>query len=60
MRSHVGPYMQDRAEAIKLYLAWTKDLAKSRHFIHRGSQLTQSNFGEDWGDKPNGGGVHNQ
>ena len=21
------------------------------------SQLTQSNFGEDWGDRPNGGGV---
>lgn len=60
MRAHVGPYLPDRAEAVKLYLDWTKQLATTGFLdvLSIGtSQLTQSNFGEDWGAAPNGGGV---
>ncbi|MDI6808567.1 MAG: cobalamin-binding protein [Candidatus Eisenbacteria bacterium] len=59
-RAHVGPYLPDRAEAVRLFLQWTRELAASGllDVLSIGtSQLTQSNFGEDWGDKPNGGGV---
>ncbi|MFQ6108907.1 MAG: cobalamin-binding protein [Candidatus Aminicenantales bacterium] len=59
-RAHVGPYLPDREEALALFSDWLKKLAKS-HFLDivsvGSSQLSQSKFGEDWGDLPNGGGV---
>lgn len=60
IRAHVGPYLPYRTEAVKLFLQWCRQLAASGFLdvLSIGtSQLTQSNFGEDWGDKPNGGGV---
>jgi len=60
MRAHVGPYHPDRSEALRLFLEWTGRLARSGllDILSIGtSQLTQSAFGEDWGGKPNGGGV---
>lgn len=62
MRAHVGPYSSTmtREEAVQEFLHWTKALADARHLdiLSIGSsQLTQSNFGEEWGDKANGGGV---
>lgn len=60
IRTHSGPYNPNRYEALKEFNSWCKDLAKS-NFLDvlsiGSSQLTQSNFGEDWMDKPNGGGV---
>jgi hypothetical protein len=47
-------------EALKEFNAWVKDLADSQllDILSIGSsQLTQSHFGEDWKDLPNGGGV---
>lgn len=59
-RAHVGPYNPNRLEAIKEFLSWEKELADA-HLLDvlsiGSSQLTQSRFGEDWGDSPNGGGV---
>lgn len=60
MRVHVGPYLPERTEAVHLALEWTRQLARAGllDVLSLGtSQLTQSNFGEDWGDKRNGGGV---
>ena len=60
IRTHSGPYNLDRMEALKEYNSWCKDLAQSKllDVLSIGSsQLTQSNFGEDWEDKPNGGGI---
>ena len=60
MRAHVGPYLPDRIEAVKLFQDWTRRLAGSGllDILSIGtSQLTQEAFGEDWGDRPNGGGV---
>lgn len=60
IRTHSGPYNPNRLEALKEYNAWCKDLAESKllDVLSIGSsQLTQSNFGEDWEEKPNGGGV---
>ena len=60
IRTHSGPYNPDRLEALKEYNSWCKDLAQSKllDVLSIGSsQLTQSNFGEDWEGKPNGGGV---
>jgi hypothetical protein len=60
MRAHVGPYLPNRLEAVQLFLAWARQLAKDGFLdvLSIGtSQLSQSNFGEDWGDKQNGGGV---
>jgi hypothetical protein len=59
-RAHAGPYLANRKEAVDLFLEWTRQLASSRYLdiLSIGtSQLTQSAFGENWGDKPNGGGV---
>ncbi len=60
MRAHVGPYLPDRDAAIRLFMQWCKELA-GKGFLDilsvGTSQLTQSNFGEQWGEKPNGGGV---
>ena len=60
IRTHSGPYNPDRLEALKEYSSWCRDLAQSQllDVLSIGSsQLTQSNFGEDWEGKPNGGGV---
>lgn len=62
MRAHVGPYssLATREENLREFISWVKTLAKTRFLdiLSIGSsQLTQSNFGEDWGDRPNGGGV---
>lgn len=60
IRTHSGPYNPDRIEALKEYNSWCKELSKSRllDVLSIGSsQLTQSNFGEDWDNRPNGGGV---
>lgn len=62
MRAHVGPYSSsvDRLDSVKEFISWAKELAEARYLdiLSIGtSQLTQSNFGEDWEDMPNGGGV---
>lgn len=60
IRTHSGPYNENREEALKEYSSWCRDLAESRllDVLSIGSsQLTQSNFGEDWHGMPNGGGV---
>ncbi len=60
IRTHSGPYNSNREEALKEYNCWCKDLARSQllDVLSIGSsQLTQSNFGENWGDLPNGGGI---
>ena len=60
IRTHSGPYNPNRLEALKEYNSWCEDLAKSRllDVLSIGSsQLTQSNFGEDWDGMSNGGGV---
>jgi hypothetical protein len=62
IRAHVGPYSStvDRLDSVKEFISWAKHLAKTGYLdiLSIGSsQLTQSNFGEDWGDMPNGGGV---
>jgi len=60
IRTHVGPYYPENKKAIQIFIEWTKQLAKAGYLdiLSIGtSQLTQSNFGEDWQDKPNGGGV---
>ena len=60
MRAHVGPYLPDPAEANALFLQWVRRLAETGYLdvLSIGSsQLSQSRFGEDWGNSPNGGGV---
>lgn len=61
MRAHVGPYSSSvsREESVKQFISWAKYLAdRYLDILSIGtSQLTQSNFGEDWGGRPNGGGV---
>lgn len=62
IRLHAGPYSPNRKEAIKEFNSWCKDLAKSKllDVLSIGSsQLTQSNFGEDWNKLGlhNGGGI---
>ena len=59
-RVHAGPYLKDREKALALFSDWLKKLAKSQFLdiVSVGSsQLSQSRFGENWGDLPNGGGV---
>ena len=60
IRTHSGPYNPNRMEALKEYNSWCQSLAQS-HLLDvlsiGSSQLTQSNFGEDWEGKANGGGV---
>lgn len=60
IRAHAGPYLKDRKEAVSLFIDWAKRLAADGFLdvLSIGtSQLTQSRFGEEWGDAPNGGGV---
>ncbi|NMG64455.1 cobalamin-binding protein [Azoarcus indigens] len=60
MRVHVGPFGTPRETAVAEFLQWSKRLAAGGllDILSIGtSQLTQSNFGEEWGDRPNGGGV---
>jgi hypothetical protein len=62
IRAHVGPFSSslNRIESVKEFLSWAKILADTGYLdiLSIGtSQLTQSNFGEDWKDMPNGGGV---
>lgn len=62
IRAHSGPYSADmtREECLKEYNRWCKELANAGYLdiLSIGSsQLSQSNFGEKWDGKPNGGGV---
>jgi len=62
MRAHVGPYSSsiDRIDSVKEFMSWAKYLADTKYLdiLSIGSsQLTQSNFGEMWEGRPNGGGV---
>ena len=62
IRAHSGPYSPDmsRLACLKEYQDWCCELAKTGFLdvLSIGSsQLSQSNFGENWDDKPNGGGV---
>lgn len=60
IRVHAGPYSPNRAEALKEFISWAKQLAKTRFLdvLSIGSsQLTQQHFGENWDGMNNGGGV---
>lgn len=62
IRAHSGPYSNDisRLDCLKEYQNWCHELAKAGFLdvLSIGSsQLSQSNFGEDWDGKPNGGGI---
>lgn len=60
IRSHAGPYYQNRKEAVDEFISWVGDIKKSGliDILSIGtSQLSQSHFGENWGDMANGGGV---
>jgi len=60
IRAHAGPYIENRHESVKQFIEWSRLLAHSGYLdvLSIGtSQLTQSKFGEDWNDFPNGGGV---
>lgn len=60
IRAHMGPYLDNRHEALSLLKDWIGQLRREGllDVLSLGtSQLTQSNFGEEWGDKPNGGGI---
>ena len=51
----MGPYLPDRWEAVHLFQEWVRQLAAAGFLdiLSIGtSQLTQSDFGEDWGDRP--------
>ena len=60
IRAHAGPYLENRHESVKQFIEWSRLLAHSGYLdvLSIGtSQLTQSKFGEAWGDLPNAGGV---
>lgn len=60
LRVHVGPYNENKSEAIKEFKSWLKTLSETNFLdiVSVGSsQLSQSSFGEDWEGKNNGGGV---
>jgi hypothetical protein len=59
-RAHMGKYLPDRNEAVRLFLRWTQDVAARGQLdvLSIGtSQLTQERFGDNWGESTNGGGV---
>jgi hypothetical protein len=59
-RAHMGAYLPDREEAVRQFLRWTREVAALGHLdvLSIGcSQLSQERFGEEWGDRTNGGGV---
>lgn len=62
IRAHSGPYSAEmtRQQCLKEYNDWCRDLADAGYLdiLSIGSsQLSQSNFGENWDGKLNGGGV---
>lgn len=62
IRAHSGPYSDDisRLDCLKEFHNWCHELGKAGFLdvLSIGSsQLSQSNFGENWNEKPNGGGV---
>jgi hypothetical protein len=60
LRAHVGPYAQDRDEAIRLFDTWVRQLASDGYLdvLSIGtSQLSQQDFFGSWDGKPDGGGV---
>ena len=62
IRAHSGPYSAEmsRIACLKKFQGWCHELSKANllDVLSIGSsQLSQSNFGEDWEGKPNGGGV---
>jgi len=60
IRAHVGPYLPDRTEAMRLFLEWCRRLANNGllDILSVGtSQLSLSHFGEVWVDEPDGGGI---
>lgn len=62
IRAHSGPYSDDmsRLDMLKMFQDWCKKLGSAGllDVLSIGSsQLSQSNFGENWEGKPNGGGV---
>jgi hypothetical protein len=62
IRVHVGPYASDqkRTEAVRQCADWARQLAAGSllDILSLGtSQLSQSDFGENWYGKSNGGGV---
>ena len=62
IRAHSGPYSKNftREECLKKFLNWCQELSSAGFLdiLSIGtSQLSQSNFGEDWSGLRNGGGV---
>lgn len=62
IRAHLGPFSTEltRQQCLKEYNKWCKELANAGYLdiLSIGtSQLSQSNFGENWEGKVNGGGV---
>ncbi|NBJ91371.1 cobalamin-binding protein [bacterium 1xD42-62] len=62
IRAHSGPYSAElkREQCLKEYKEWCRILADTGYLdiLSIGtSQLSQSNFGENWEEKVNGGGV---
>lgn len=62
IRAHSGPYDKNlsRQECIRKFIIWCRQLAEDGYLdiLSIGtSQLSQSNFGENWANKVNGGGV---
>lgn len=59
-RAHIGPYCEDRFEALKLFKSWLKTLVSTKKIdiVSIGSsQLTQERFNKSWIGFVNGGGV---
>lgn len=60
LRVHVGPYSVNKIEALNEFKHWLKILSDTNFLdiVSVGSsQLSQSNFGENWEGLKNGGGV---